>query len=401
MTVRTLSAGRPPLLMAAVLSMLVGCVEQLPTADPPPDLATLTFGPPERWAEPLEDYQAAAEEALGHDDFLRGVHGLTVFEDLLFFGYGDANLNVGRDVPIEVRRFSDPADPTAWASEFTTDDEQIERLRPLGDRLVIPGVDATEDAWLGNAYIRTDGTWTKSRTLDQGVHVHDVARIGDALFACGSGSTPEEWDTSDIHFLVWRSDDAETFMLADRIQNPLRPGDSRCTTLATVGGDLYGFGYRTDDTFQIRGLVGARLEGGVGVLEELAWAEDLFVTDAVPVSADVALLNAVDIGAVNTWSLKRLVPDGVREIDAYAGRTALEIGPLDEGRALVLDVAGDTYPTTDLGDAELTISITDGWERAELVSWTTDRIPSALAAWRDGLYLGMANGRVERTLGTE
>jgi hypothetical protein len=379
---------------------LFGCVDE-PSAPALPDIEDLGFASPIAWATPLTDYFLAAEEALGSEDFLRGVHDLAVFDDLLFFGYGDANLNVGRDVPIQPRRWADPEDPRGWVAEFDTDDEQIDRYRALGDLLVIPGIDATEDAWLGNAYMRpTGGQWSKSRTLDQGVHVHDLARLDDTLFGCGSGSTPEEWDDSNIHFLLWRSDDlGATFELAGRLANPLSPGDSRCTSLAVVGGDVYGFGYRTDSTFAIRGFVGARLEGGQGEPEELDWTSDLFVTDTVPLDEDAALLTAVRIGLTNRWELQRLRPDGARDVDSYADRTVLVSGPLSDGRALIIDAAGTTYPTPALGELDLAVSWTDGRDRHELFTVSPDALPSAVAWWRGAVYIGLEDGSVLRSVG--
>ena len=379
---------------------LIGCPME-PEPEPPPDIEELQFASPTPWATPLTDYFEAAEEALGTDQFLRGVHALAVFDDMLFFGYGDANLNVGRDVPIQPRRWADPEDPEGWVAEFDTDDEQIDRYRPLGDLLVIPGIDATEDAWLGNAYLRpAGGAWSKSRTLDQGVHVHDVARLDDTLYGCGSGSTPEEWDDSDIHFLLWRSDDrGATFELAGRLANPMAPGDSRCTSLAVVGGDVYGFGYRTDDTFAIRGFVGARLESGQGEPEELDWTSNLLVTDTVPLDEEAALLTAVRIGLTNRWELQRLRPDGSRDVDSYEDRTVLVSAPLGDGRALLVDAAGTTYPTPALGELDLTVSWTDGRERHELFTLSPDAMPSAVAFWRGAVYIGLEDGAVLGSVG--
>jgi len=365
------------------------------------DIEDLVFDEPSAWASPLVDYHEAGEAALGHDDFLRGVHALARFEDRLYLGYGDANLNLGREFPIDVRSWTDPDAPDGWASEFVTDDEQIERYRPLGDLLVIPGIDATEDAWLGNAYVRPEGgDWSKSRTLDQGVHVHDAARLDDRLYACGSGSTPEEWDDTDIHFLLWRSDDlGETFELAGRLRNPRRPGDSRCTVLATVGGDVYGFGYRTDSTFAIREVLAARLTGGAGEPEETDWGSGLFVTDAVALDADAALLVAVDLGTTNRWSAQLLTAAGVEEIDGFDDRSILAAHSLGGGRALVIDADGDAYPTPSLDELDLAVSVTDGASRAELTTLDPDAMPASVAWWRGAVYVGLEDGDVLRSTG--
>jgi hypothetical protein len=151
-------------------------------ADASPDagearLAGRTCGALGEWATPLTDYIAAGEAAVANGRFMRGVHDLAVFEDRLYVGYGDADVNLGRVIPIEVRAFRSDDDPTATA-ETATAEEQVEQFRALDDGLWIAGVDATEDAWLGNVYRRTAGPWVKLRTVGNGVHVHDVAAWG-------------------------------------------------------------------------------------------------------------------------------------------------------------------------------------------------------------------------------
>ncbi len=143
----------PLLLLCAVASAYEPVPEEPPS---PADIAELTFGEPSTWARPIDDYIEVNAAELGHDDFLQGIHDLHVFQDRLYFGYGDANLNLGQVTPIEIRRWTEPLSG-AWEAEFIVDEEQIDRFRSAGDTLVVPGADATEDAWIGNAYTLHEG----------------------------------------------------------------------------------------------------------------------------------------------------------------------------------------------------------------------------------------------------
>ena len=202
---------RLPLLPALLLTLLiVGCPPD-PEPDPEPvvpDITELEFEDFSTWAWPIEDYiEAGVAEHGAESQFMTDIHDLHVFADKLYVGYGDATVNMGRVFPIDVRAWTSP-EPEALVSEFVTDEEQIDRYRSQGDILTIPGIDATEDAWLGSVYAKPSGkAWFKSRTLKQGVHVHDCITFGGAWYAVGSGATQAEWTASNIHSLLWKSTD--------------------------------------------------------------------------------------------------------------------------------------------------------------------------------------------------
>lgn len=170
-------------------------------------VAAMTFSAPVSWAKPIDDYIAAGKAKLGHEKFERSIHDLAVYEGRLYLGYGDATYNLGRITPIEMRSFASPASTTI-TKEFTTQEEHLEQYRILDGDLVMAGIDATEDAWLGSVYAKPSGkAWFKSRTLKQGVHVHDCITFGGAWYAVGSGATQAEWTASNIHSILWKSTD--------------------------------------------------------------------------------------------------------------------------------------------------------------------------------------------------
>ena len=378
--------------------LLFGCppAEGPPEDPPPPDITDLTFSELRPWDRPIDDYIDLNTAELGHSDFLRGLHDLHVFDDRLYVGYGDANLNLGRFTPIEIRAYTED-EPGAWASEFVVDEEQIDQLRSDGTRLAIPGVDATEDAWLGNVYSRRDEEgWIKSRTLDQAIHVHDVAFDGDVIWACGSGSTPDEYNAGQISSLVFRSDDdGATFALEWKVPNSNPSGDARFTHLALLDDVLHAFGYRSDGN-QINGLIAYRATGG----EPEAWAamSDVLVRRVVDLGDGTALVSGIFADGPLRQVSRRL---GLGEVeDVMPGRGVIDLAPLGDGRALVLSTANEAWPVPP-GPWAVELGLFDPADGGyvALRSADVDVFPSAIAFWRDALYVGDAEGGLLRAGG--
>ncbi len=288
----------PPLLACAALACGAGDHSAAPADTAPawPDLQDLEFASFEPWARPIDDYIETNRDQLGHDDFLQGIHDLAVFEDRLYLGYGDANLNLGRITPIEVRAWTS-LEPDGWQAEFTTDEEQISHYRLTADALVIPGVDATEDDLLGNVYSKAEGGagWFKSRTLEYAWHVHDAAAVGSDLYACGSGGSYDDYENSTVNAFLYRSSDAGgSFVVHQQLPHPDPPGDNRFTQLLTVGEQLYVFGYRSDLS-SINGFHAYAL-GDEG-LSEVPDMPSFFTTAAHSLQPDVGLLVGVYLRA--------------------------------------------------------------------------------------------------------
>src|SRR5687767_13376082 len=135
-------------------------------AEPPPVELRLT-----EVGKPTAEKQPAA----------RNLNELFLYQNRLYIGHGDYGVNTG---PTDVIAYD--LATKQFRTEFTVDDEAIVLYRQIGDRLVIPGPDATE-AWdLGNIYVRGPGEsdkWEKRRTVPHGVHVLDVAALGNQWFA--------------------------------------------------------------------------------------------------------------------------------------------------------------------------------------------------------------------------
>lgn len=361
----------------------------------PQDIAEMKFGKFFKWTNPIEDYITINTEELGHGNFMKEIFDLTTFSERLYFGYGDATLNLGRITPIEIRYFSDPTSKE-YGFDFTTDEEQIDRYRQDGDLLIIPGVDATEDGLLGNVYTYSPGgDWYKSRTLEWAWHVHDAVRLGDDIYACGSGGSLDDYSASTVHAYLWRSQDGgENFeVLVDR-PHPSPPGDQRHVHLLPNAGALYVFGYFSDDAGMTY-ATGYVLEGDSLV----AWEGlgSFFVLDTVILDDASALVVGVHIedplrqGAM-------LVKNGVgTEVAALQEYTVLDVEPLGDGRGLVLYLDGNDYPLQDTGGWPTHVGVLDpDGSITEIGGLFPTVRPASIAFWQGRLYLGMADGAIWR-----
>ncbi len=364
-------------------------------------LSEIQLAEPLPWADPIEDYLVAGFIEAGSGSFLRGIHDLTVHQDHLYLAYGDANINMGRVIPIGLRYFASDESPTA-TNEFDTDEEQIERYRSLDGDLFAAGVDSTEDEWLGNVYYRRDQEpWVKSRTLDGGVHVHDVELFGEAHWAVGSGSQPDEWNAGDIYAHLWRSSDGgDTFEIVEREHNG-GTGDARWTRLLPVASELYLFGYTSNAQYQIDNLIGATHDGtALTLLDDGHPLRQVFASETNRITDELGILRGVDLSADPLLNVVyAITPTGVSQVTGLIGKTVIDLTVHEPtGEILLLTHEGDDYQASfDLTEWQLSVLCTTDLESfTELLSFQSDVPPSSIAFWRDRLYYGTDHGQVWR-----
>jgi hypothetical protein len=108
----------------------------------------------------------------------RKINELFLFHDRLYIGHGDYGANTG---PTDVMYLD--LSTGKFVTEFTVQEEAITRYRVLSGKLVIPGVDSRESWTFGNIYVLGDRRWSKYRSVPRGIHVFDVAAVGDTWFA--------------------------------------------------------------------------------------------------------------------------------------------------------------------------------------------------------------------------
>ena len=357
----------------------------------PADVLEMQYGEFAPWATPIQDFIEYNTEKLGHENFMHDIFDMAVFDGKLYFGYGDANLNLGHDTPIELRYFTAP-EPTAIQFDFIVDEEQVSRYRVDGDMFLIPGVDATEDGLMGNAYTMSKGgEWYKSRTLDGGWHVHDIVRIGETIYACGSGGTGDDYQNSTVNAFVWRStDDGKNFEVMFKLPHPNPPGDHRMVHLASVAGKLYAFGYYSDSTNTLYGTQ-YTLEGDELVVFDKM--PSFFVAETIPLSHDVAMLGGVHIQDPLLQGVMLVTEGGPKPAGMLDGYTLVNAEPLGDGRAVLLYLDGDEYPAPADGPWTVHVGITtNGQDLTELAAFEADIFPVSVAFWHHSLYLGMTDG---------
>ena len=97
------------------------------------------------------------------------INVLKFFNNRLYLGYGDATVNTG---PTDVIYYD--LDSNKFVKEFSVDDEGIYQYQVIDGKLVIPGVDATEEWDFGNIYVQEKSGWVKHRSITRGVHVFDA-----------------------------------------------------------------------------------------------------------------------------------------------------------------------------------------------------------------------------------
>lgn len=365
--------------------------------EPAADLQDLEFGPLEPWSEPLGDYLEVVAVHPQRETIMKGVHELAVFDSRLYLGFGDATVNMGREFAIDLRYWELP-DPAGIQIGFATDEEQVDRYRVYDDLLIVPGVDATEDGLLGNVYTYRPGEdWYKSRTLELAWHVHDAILRDDVIYACGSGGSIEDYESSTVNGLLFASEDGgETFEHVVVYPQPDPPGDNRFTNLLAVGEELYVMGYFTagSTTYaQAFRLVGDELESWTGL-------RDFFVTASHSLSPDRGLLVGVNISSPLTWGIRLVTTERVVWPDTLYGDTAIDVQPLGDGRAVILGAVDDEYPSPE-GSVEIVAMVIDedASEQGLLLSQVLESRPLSIAFWRRDIYVGMPDGSVWRAPG--
>ncbi|MFC2081912.1 hypothetical protein ACFLR0_01875 [Candidatus Bipolaricaulota bacterium] len=290
LTCRTIDVGKAPqtyLIPFSAFSDYAGFLEDFPNAidginlrrvmaiefEPEVDRATLKFFEISLYADPAASAETTGDEATAHlpaileiegleavgSPFLeiypdsasltyaRTVWDLKAWEGLVYVGAGDSAGNAG---PVSVISY-DPAQDS-FKTEFSVDDEQVEKYRELSDGLYIPGHDAMESWDNGNLYVNRGEGWTKLRTLPSAVHVYDIAEVDGQLVAVGAQIREDDegyygggaFFFSDDGGLTWESQvTLSTHYSGTDVFDPQQPDSVRFTELFEFRGDLYASGW--------------------------------------------------------------------------------------------------------------------------------------------------------------
>lgn len=120
--------------------------------------------------------------------YARNVWDMHLWDGRIYLGHGNSS-NLGPAVnagPVDVISY-DPA-TGGFATEFSVDDEQIDKFRVVGGKLHIPGHDPRDPWELGNFYVLEKAGWKKIRRSPR---AFTPTACASSATACSSGSAPE------------------------------------------------------------------------------------------------------------------------------------------------------------------------------------------------------------------
>lgn len=395
----------------------------------PGKISEQSFGAFEPWATPIEDFLAVGEQEQP-GIFNAKIVDLAATETRLYIAYGDADYNLGEQIPIEFRFFSSKDDPTHAAATvdatgqgapqttpYQTGEEQIDRYRFFDGKLWQAGIDSIDadelhtqantdpKAIQGNMY-RLDGdSWKKFRSITGGEHVHDLSSWSGAVYGVGSGAdTRLEFEAGQIFRYLWRStDQGANFETVERVQHPTAgAGDTRWVTLVPTGGSLYLFGYQS--TFATNSATIANAEYDGTTVSDLPTSHPLyriFPDDRLTLEDGTALLWGIDVNPPTKYTVGRVATDGSYTLLAsLASSTVLDAALTDTGEVLWLVNDGNDYAATPTSwNAKVLVSDAAAPDSPkELVAFTTDVEPVSIAYWQGALFLGTDDGKVLRAV---
>ena len=238
-----------------------------------------------------------------------------------------------------------------------------------------------------------------SRTLKQGVHVHDCVTFGGAWYAVGSGATSAEWKASNIHSIMWKSADrGKTFKVHDRRSNQ-KVGDIRWTRLLPIGKTMWMFGYHSNNAGNPTELINATFDGTKRT--DLAKTHELnnaWVFETHPISAKLGIARGVKILTVpkliwSTWAIDD--KGGIKAI--LPNKRILDVYPVgDTGEFLVMthDEA-EVDKIKALKSFQLRVLATKDFVKfTEVLKWSATSTPKSVAYWKGDLYIGDRLGAI-------
>ena len=402
-----------------IILLIVGsitCCKGSDSGDPSND--QIIYKSPKQFMIGSKDYLrfAASRSAGSLGEIITAIVDLAVFNGKLYIGIGDANNNLGsafcpltgEACPSEdaqghgIPVLTLSPNETQTKIEFVVQDEEISLFRPLADKMLIPGVDATEDAMIGNVYILQNGTWTKHRSLLSNLHTHDIAEFKGSIFAVGSGiETLDQYSSMQVAGTIWRSDDnGQTWKVEYRHTN--KPaGDCRYTMLIPLKNKLYAFGNYLSDTnndgkVDAINNISQVYDGSTWTFVDLLPNDYYFGTYSFPFSPEKAFVIGYNI--VNKVAIKGYVvtESSNSEITFFNDN---DFAPIDafqvsQGDLLILGKKGQSSTDTTSYFSYTIYRTKDLVNFTEVVKWTSMIDYRSIALWNNDIYLGASDGYI-------
>ncbi|MCA9031991.1 MAG: hypothetical protein KDA66_14345, partial [Planctomycetaceae bacterium] len=187
-------------------------------------------------AETLQ-FRSLGQPTANKVEAARKINELKIVDRRLYLGHGDWFKNTG---PTDVIYFD--FDKQEFVTEYTVDEEAIQRYRLYGNRLFLPGTDSTESGEFGNLYVRDASTWKKYRTIPRGLHVFDFAEFNSRWFVA-TGSYFNDSKQGPWVGAIYSSEDQAATWRYEYTTASAGRSVSRITSLMPYKNRLFAFGY--------------------------------------------------------------------------------------------------------------------------------------------------------------
>jgi Listeria-Bacteroides repeat domain (List_Bact_rpt). len=163
--------------------------------------------------------------------YARNVWDMQIFNGSIYLGHGNSSnsgpaSNAG---PIDVIKYDFTANQ--FTTEYTVNEEQIDTYKIINGKLTIPGHDSRESWDFGNVYTLDNNTWTKSRTMQNAIHILDIASYNNTLYAATG--------TNALYEISYSTDNGSTWKALVPPSEPFSTIGCRAYSLFNFKGKLY------------------------------------------------------------------------------------------------------------------------------------------------------------------
>tara|TARA_B100000686_G_scaffold355213_1_gene471128 strand:- start:7544 stop:8749 length:1206 start_codon:yes stop_codon:yes gene_type:complete len=374
------------------------------------------------WAKPIEDYLKLGKDNFG-ETFDKSISTLEVFDNMLWFGYGDTRVNMGTLAPIEFRKFEsinntnysktkvlNENHKTPQRSEYDSGEERVIPFKLINGTLWQAGYDSTNQDELysqslpsekkliqGNVFklekLNEDYVFKKYRNINGGEHVHDIAFFNKKFFAVGSGAdNREEWENGFVYRYIWESDDSgknfKTFYRKTFDRKNF--GDTRFRALLSTDNALYVFGYLDPKPYGLnRSPINLVINKEMKIAKIHSKLSDLLVWKTYQLSSNQGLI----IGNVG---------GGISKTFFVSSNKLLELTSWDNLRVVYVNKSTQGKWLLLTGDGNKN-------ESFEIYQFTQQRPDSinkiydlgknkfcSIANWQNKIFLGSCDGKIYR-----